>query len=73
MAQQCNHIRKKQKPSFNGKDHLKLLLSQMGIILSLALIDLRLLEVKFIFYDCTIAYKRHFQLLMLKLLIIWDN
>ena len=30
MAQRCNHIRKKQKPSFNGKDHLKLLLSQMG-------------------------------------------
>ena len=28
----------------------------MRIILSLALIDLRLLEVKFLFYDCTIAY-----------------
>ena len=28
MAQRCNHLRKKQKPSFNGKDHLKLLLSQ---------------------------------------------
>ena len=22
MAQQCNHIKKKQKPSFNGKDHI---------------------------------------------------
>ena len=28
----------------------------MRIIPSLALIDLRLLEVKFLFYDCTIAY-----------------
>ena len=56
MAQRCNHIRKKQKPNFNGKDHLKLLLSQMRIIPSLALIDLRLLEVKFLLYDCTVAY-----------------
>ena len=29
MSQRCNHIRKKQEPSFNGRDHSKLLLSKM--------------------------------------------
>ena len=41
----CNHIRIKQKPFFNGKDHLKILLFQRGINPSLALMDHRLLEV----------------------------
>ena len=52
----CNHISIKQKPFFNGKDHLKILLFQRGINPSLALMDHRLLEVLFSFYDCTLAY-----------------
>ena len=30
MAQRSNHIRTEQKPSFNGKDHLKVLLLPIG-------------------------------------------
>ena len=30
MAQRGNHIRIEQKPSFNGKDHLKVLLLPIG-------------------------------------------
>ena len=30
MAQRGNHIRTEQKPSFNGKDHLKVLLIPIG-------------------------------------------
>ena len=46
MAQRGNHIRTEQKPSFNGKDHLKVSLLPIGTDPSLAIIDLRLLEVE---------------------------